>query len=175
MLKIFRATIKPVVGVIDFTTRTTQAISYTTATSSNKIQTRYRPPRFIAPGKPLKPYSYEHSYGQHILSKTTSNNNEYYIFHCIIRNHIVLISNVAVYYVYKSSLKKKWGLNFAEIKNINQTKDSLLLFTVLTEEEEQDTLFSESSYKKIRSNNTQVLDSIHHTLKELLSQNVINM
>lgn len=45
---------KPVVGIIDFTTRTTQAISYTTSSMDMKIITRFRPPRYIGPDKVLQ-------------------------------------------------------------------------------------------------------------------------
>ncbi len=111
LLTRYSITIKPIVGLIDFATRTTQAITYTTSTADTRSARRVRPQRFIASDRVMQEYSVEKSYGQHILYKLHSGKfqSEWYLCHFTLGNNILLLSDQQVFYLNKHSLNKKWS------------------------------------------------------------------
>lgn len=121
-------TVKPMVGLVDVVTRTTQAITYTTSTSEQKTIRRFRPQRHIGPDKMLQAYSWEQAFGQMILYKQHEGKNisEWYLQHFTINNSVLVLSDQQIICLNRSnSYSFKWSVTlkstyfFALIKSSN--------------------------------------------------------
>jgi len=120
--------IKPIVGFVDFATKTTQSISHTTSNADKQQKRRFRPPRYIGPDKLLQNYSWERSYGQMILHKLegSKNQDETYLFHFTIGNNILLVSDQQIIFISRTTLHRKWNLPIKTINRVEKTKDSVI-------------------------------------------------
>jgi len=156
------AAVKPIVGLFDFTRRTTQAISHTARMFESNTNLRFRPPRYFGPDKILQPYSTEKSYGQTLLYHLESGKfkSEWYLFHFIIGKKILLVSNKQVMLI-TSNFSRKWSHLLINIKKVEKVEDGLEIHL-------SNQLVSGNKFEIIYIPNSQLLKKVHSNLTEAI-------
>jgi len=125
-------TIKPVVGLIDLATRTTQAISRRTSTFDSFTRKRFRPPRYIGADRIIEPYSFEKSLGQTLLHMVDSGKfeNEWYLFHYVIHDDVLIVSDKHILLVTAigASISSKWNFLLKSVGKVDKGIDSMTFY-----------------------------------------------
>jgi len=121
--------VKPVVGVTDLVTKTTEGIRNTT-TLLDKNKSRRRPPRFMEANKAIGSYSEKTSKGVYLLKtmEDGKHKDDSYVFHEEINDRTVLLSDNAVYSVDKNG-KLQWTVNYQNVIEIDLAKEGILIKT----------------------------------------------
>ena len=122
--------LKPMIGVVDFVTRTTEGIR-NTATYWDEIRRgRVRPPRYFGRDKVLETYSMVKSRGQELLF--TIDHGKYrkyfYVHHIEEETTIVLLSNAHIISMSRyDSEQEDWNVKVSDICGIETDKRGVLL------------------------------------------------
>eukprot|EP01095_Lingulamoeba_sp_RSL-Kostka_P000738 TRINITY_DN11022_c0_g1_i1.p1 TRINITY_DN11022_c0_g1~~TRINITY_DN11022_c0_g1_i1.p1 ORF type:complete len:360 (+),score=133.32 TRINITY_DN11022_c0_g1_i1:132-1211(+) len=123
--------LKPIVGVVDMVTDTTEGIKNTAIYFDEKNKFRVRPPRYIGNDKILYSYNFVPSLGQLCLKTLEDGEfqNHYYFRHWKIgESRYLILSNLAVFIVtgkQATSMKMRWSTPYSSIINLQKSVDGI--------------------------------------------------
>jgi len=101
-----------VVGTLDLFTRTSEGIRNTFLDWDDQSRSRSRLPRYFGPDTLLQPYNADKAKGQEYLYMIEEGKykKEWYLFHVIVEQKIVLVSNLHVCYIRDSDKLEEWSV-----------------------------------------------------------------
>jgi vacuolar protein sorting-associated protein 13A/C len=101
--------LKPVIGVVDFVTRTAEGMRNTATYWEEKRRGRVRPPRYFGRDKVLELYSEPKALGQELLYtlELGKYRKEFYVHHIEEENTIIIVSDNHILSVNKLNVKQE--------------------------------------------------------------------
>lgn len=120
--------VKPVTGMLDFATKTTEGISNVKNYFNNDIKSKKRLPRTFGPDGLVTPYSPSSAYGQFLLN-TVANQSyskqrpEYHVHN---EKEVILLTNRCILFIKKSNLSLDHIIDLLQIDKMVIEKDSFV-------------------------------------------------
>jgi len=144
--------IKPVVGVLDFITKTTEGIRNTTTYWDGKHRNRIRQPRYFGPDQVLQPYSSEKAQGQEYLHVIEEGKyrNQSYLYHVSVEGRVVLLSDSNVFCIRgnKEEAFAEWSVPIQDIRwvEISNVEGGIV---ILSSKYQSSNLFESPTNKRV--------------------------
>jgi len=159
--------VKPVVGSLDFFTKTSEGVRNTFI--RREEAERGRLPRYFGPDKLLQVYDLEKARGQEYLQVIEEGKyrNEWYLFHLNVERRVVLVSNFRVLYIHQEEKQEEWNVPVRDIKSLAMSNEERGVIISLAHHQAS-SMFDEPTTRRLIYVKQHELENVYNKLLRVL-------